>query len=34
MMLSSVGDVLISWHRYFVGKERKKVWRIVTLRLC
>lgn len=31
-MLSSVRDVLLSWYRSFVGKKRKKVWRID--RLC
>ena len=31
MLPSSVRETLLSWHGSFVGKKRKKVWRVAPL---
>lgn len=32
-MHSSIREVLLSWHETFVGKKRKKAWKVAPLRL-
>ena len=33
MLSSSVRETLLNWHDSFVGKKRKKVWRVAPLHI-